>query len=107
LQQAYQWQHYGKDKIMATTQKSASPIDNLLYDFVSVLHNKAEGLEACEKYLRDAEQQNSQPCIDLLNRIIEQDRQMVMELKDHLADMLQSSKGTSQQSEMQRPAAPH
>ncbi|WP_176736990.1 hypothetical protein [Oligoflexus tunisiensis] len=94
---------------MATSQKPASPIDNLLYDFVSVLHNKAEGLEACEKYLRDAEQQNSQPCIDMLNRVIEQDRQMVIELKDHLADMLQSSgsSSTSQRSERQQSAAPH
>lgn len=73
------------------SQSSASPISNLLFDFVAVLHKKAEGLEACEKYLRDAQQQRSQACVDMLNRIIQQDRQMVMEIQHHLADMFQHS----------------
>jgi hypothetical protein len=91
---------------MNSSRHPASPIDNLLYDFVSVLHKKAEGLEACEKYLRDAEQKNSQPCIDLLNRIIDQDRQIVLELKDHLADMLQNNE-QFERSETQQAPAPH
>lgn len=91
---------------MKNSENSASPIDNLLYDFISVLHNKAEGLQACEKYLRDAEERNSQSCIDMLNRVIEQDRQMVIELKEHLADMLQGGEqfaGT----QAQQASAPH
>lgn len=91
---------------MNSTQNSASPIDNLLYDFVSVLHNKAEGLQACEKYLRDAQERNSQPCIEMLNRVIEQDRQLVIELKDHLAGMLQNSE-QFERSESQQASAPH
>ena len=75
------------NKMTSGQTSSASPISNLLFDFISVLHAKAEGLHACEKYLQDAEQQRSQPCIDLLTRIIEQDRQMVAELKDHLQFM--------------------
>jgi hypothetical protein len=91
---------------MKTTQNSASPISNLLYDFVSLLHNKAEGLQASEKYLRDAEEQNSQPCIEMLNRVIEQDRQMVIELKDHLTEMLQNS-SQYEKSQGQEASAPH
>ena len=91
---------------MNSTQNSASPIDNLLYDFVSVLHNKAEGLQACEKYLRDAQEKNSQSCIEMLNRVIEQDRQLVMELKDHLADMLQNSQ-QFESSDSQQASVPH
>lgn len=92
---------------MSNTQTSASPISNLLYDFVSVLHKKAEGLDACEKYLRDAQQQNSQPCIDMLNRIIEQDRQMVIELRDHLAEMFQNKEQFEKPSQGQEASAPH
>ncbi|MDQ3232226.1 MAG: hypothetical protein M3Q07_10430 [Pseudobdellovibrionaceae bacterium] len=91
---------------MDTQQNSASPLSNLLYDFISVLHNKAEGLQACEKYLRDAEQQNSQSCIDMLNRVIEQDRQMVVELRDHLAEMMQNS-DQFERSQGQEASAPH
>ncbi|HYX34209.1 MAG TPA: hypothetical protein VE954_13980 [Oligoflexus sp.] len=91
---------------MNTQQNSASPLSNLLYDFISVLHNKAEGLQACEKYLRDAEQQNSQSCIDMLNRVIEQDRQMVVELRDHLAEMMQNS-DQFERSQGQEASVPH
>jgi hypothetical protein len=91
---------------MNSKKSSGSPIDDLLYDFVSVLHKKAEGLEACEKYLRDAEERNSQPCIDMLTRVIEQDRQMVIELKDHLAEMLQNS-AQFESSQSQQAQAPH
>lgn len=91
---------------MSSNKASASPLNNLLFDFVSVLHAKAEGLEACEKYLRDAEQQNSQPCIEMLSRIIEQDRQMVIELKDHLAGMFQNS-AYFERGHAQSASAPH
>jgi len=42
----------------------------------------------------------------MLNRIVDQDRQMVMDLRDHLAQMFQSG-GQNQQSEGQQASAPH
>lgn len=92
---------------MKSQSSSSSPISDLLFDFVSLLHKKAEGLEATEKYLRDAEEQNSQSCIDILNRIIEQDRQVVVELRDHLADMLQNREEDEQQAEGQAASVSH
>lgn len=69
------------------------PLDNLTFDILTVLQEKSKGLEAFDKYLRDA--QGDQKCTELLNRLRQQDVQACTELKQHLQELL-SGKGTGQ-----------
>jgi len=66
---------------------SANPISDLMYDWLTVLQSKAEGLHAYEKYIADAQKENSPECVQLFRRLHEQDVRMVQEIKDHLMGM--------------------
>lgn len=76
---------------MAQTN-SANPVSNLLYDWLTVLQSKAEGLNAYEKYIKDAEQAGSQECVALFRRLHEQDSRLVQEIKDHVFGMARNNK---------------
>ena len=67
---------------------TSNPVSDLLYDWLTILQSKAEGLNAYEKYIRDAEKENSQECVQLLRRLYQQDAAMVQEVKDHFTRML-------------------
>src|SRR4051812_23521622 len=47
-----------KEHAMAQTN-GKNPISDLMFDWVTVLHSKAEGLHAYEKYIKDAERENA------------------------------------------------
>jgi hypothetical protein len=66
-------------------------VDDLTYDLVSILHEKSKGLEAYGKYLQDARQNDE--VMDLIQRIQEQDRKQVRELRDVLADVIRNNGG--------------
>jgi methylase of polypeptide subunit release factors len=66
----------------------ANPVSDLMYDWLTVLHSKAEGLNAYEKYIQDAEKEHSQECVELFRRLHEQDVKMVEEIKDHVKHMM-------------------
>ncbi len=44
---------------MAAAMTQSNPIDDLTYDWLTVLQSKAEGLNAYEKYIQDAQKQNA------------------------------------------------
>jgi hypothetical protein len=67
---------------------ASNPISDLMYDWITVLHNKAEGLAAYEKYIKDAEESGSRECVELFRRLHEQDARMVQEVKDHVFGMI-------------------
>ena len=67
---------------------AANPMSDLMYDWVTVLHNKAEGLDAYEKYIQDGEEAGSQECVEMFRRLHEQDARMVREIKDHAFGMI-------------------
>jgi hypothetical protein len=77
---------------MATASKS-NPISDLMYDWLTVLQSKAEGLNAYEKYIRDAEQENATDCVTMFRRLHEQDARQVEEIRDHLMKMMSRSQG--------------
>jgi hypothetical protein len=66
-------------------------VDDLTYDLVSILHEKSKGLEALGKYMQDAE--DNEEVMQLIQRIQEQDREQVQELRDCLADVMRGSNG--------------
>jgi hypothetical protein len=70
------------------TVTATNPISDLMYDWLTVLHNKAEGLAAYEKYIKDAQKVGSQECVDMFRRLHENDAQMLQEIKDHVFGMI-------------------
>jgi hypothetical protein len=65
-----------------------NPISDLMFDWVTVLHSKAEGLHAYEKYIKDAEKENATECVQMFRRLHDQDSKMVQDVRDHLASMM-------------------
>lgn len=76
---------------MATTAKN--PISDLMYDWLTVLQNKAEGVNAYEKYLKDAEAAGATECVTMLKKLHEQDVKMLEEVKSHVFGMIAKSGG--------------
>ncbi len=78
---------------MAARNTPSSPISDLMYDWLTVLQSKAEGLNAYEKYIQDAQKENSQECVEMLRRLQEQDAKQVQEVRDHLMQMMSKQQG--------------
>ena len=72
---------------MATATR-ANPIPDLMYDWLTVLQSKAEGLNAYEKYIKDAEKENATQCVEMLRKLQEQDARQVEEIRTHLKMVL-------------------
>src|SRR5947199_6449818 len=70
-----------------------NPISDLMYDWLTVLQSKAEGLNAYEKYIRDAEEANATECVEMFRRLHEQDARLLQEVKDHVFGMISEGKG--------------
>lgn len=66
------------------TATQANPIPDLMYDWLTVLQSKAEGLNAYEQYIRDAEQEGATKCVEMFRKLRDQDARQVEEIKGHL-----------------------
>ena len=73
------------------TATAANPVSDLLYDWLTVLHNKAEGLAAYEKYIKDAQEAGSEECVEMFRRLMEYDARMLQEVKDHVFSMVRDN----------------
>lgn len=67
-------------------------ISNLEYDLLTVLQNKSEALHAYEKYIQDAQSIGSQPCVELFQKLQQQDSQQTQEIRQHLQEVMQKGK---------------
>ncbi|KAB8318755.1 hypothetical protein SD81_007290 [Tolypothrix campylonemoides VB511288] len=76
----------------AGNTQTQNPISNLEYDFVTVLHNKAEAIKAYETYINDAQQAGSQPCVELFQKLRQSDIEQAQEIRHHLQQVLQHGK---------------
>jgi hypothetical protein len=72
---------------------ATNPISDLMYDWITVLQNKAEGVAAYEKYIQDAEEAGAQECVEMFRRLHEQDVRMLEEVRDHVFGMIERKKG--------------
>lgn len=70
-----------------------SPIDDLTYDVITVLQNKAKALEAYDKYIGDAEDEDDDELKDLFLEMRRQDEEHVLTLKEALARRLDEDLG--------------
>jgi hypothetical protein len=80
---------------MATATTEKNPISDLTYDWLTVLHSKAEGLHAYEKYIQDAQKENATECVNMFRKLHEQDARMVEEIKNHVTTMLTKQQSKS------------
>ena len=72
--------------------KHNHPLSNLAYDWITVIQNKSEALAVYDQYIKDAEQANSQECVDMFKRLHEEDSRHVEEAVKHLKSVLESGK---------------
>ena len=73
---------------MATMTK-ANPISDLMYDWITVLQAKAEGLSAYEKYIEGAEKEGATKCVEMFRKLHDADARQVEEIKEHVKMMMQ------------------
>ena len=76
---------------MATGTKVQGAVSNLEYDWLTVMHNKAEAIQAYDKYMQDARDANSQECIDLLTQLKQTDMEQVQEIRKNLMKTMSQS----------------
>lgn len=67
-------------------------VSNLEYDLLTVLQNKAEALKAYETYIQDAQSLDSQPCVELFQKLQQADMQQAQEIRHHLQEVMQKGK---------------
>lgn len=76
---------------MAANSNSGT-ISDLEYDLLTVLKNKAEAVQMYEVYVEDAQKVGSKPCVELLQKIQQEDQRHVQELRQHLQEVMQKGK---------------
>lgn len=77
---------------MVATNSNPQTLSNLEYDLLTVLQNKAEAMKAYETYIQDAQSMQSQPCVELFQKIQQQDAQHIQEIRQHLQQVMQYGK---------------
>lgn len=75
-----------------TAIQSDRALSNLEYDLLTALQNKAEAVKAYETYIQDAEQSQSQPCVELFRKLRDADIQTAQEIRHHLQQVMQNGK---------------
>lgn len=70
----------------------SKPVSDLEYDLLTVLKNKAEGIQMYDTYIQDAQKADSQPCVQLLQKLKQADLEQVQELRHHLQEVMQNGK---------------
>jgi hypothetical protein len=75
-----------------TNSGTSQAISNLEYDLLTVLQSKSEGVQVYNKYIEDAQATDSQPCVELFQKLQQQDMQQVQEIRQHLQEVMQKGK---------------
>lgn len=78
---------------MASTMNSSNQaLSNLEYDLLTVLQNKAEAIKAYDTYIKGAQEMQSQPCVELFQKLMQQDMEQAQEIRHHLQQVMQNGK---------------
>lgn len=77
---------------MTVANASTQPISNLEYDFLAVLHNKAEAIRAYDTYIKDAQEADSQPCVELFKKLRQTEMEQAQEIRNHLQQVMKNGK---------------
>lgn len=71
---------------------NSQAISNLEYDLLTALQSKSEALKAYDTYMRDAEEIGSQPCVELFQKLQQEDMRHAQEIRQHLQEVMQKGK---------------
>lgn len=77
--------------------RTESPLDDLTYDVITVLQNKAKALEAYDKYIRDADEDDE--AREAFEEMKRADQEHIRILKEVLARRLDDDLGFSDEDE--------
>lgn len=77
---------------MTATNTGSKVISDLEYDLLAVLKNKADAVQLYETYIRDAESAGSQPCVELLQKLQQADREHAQEVRRHVQEVMQKGR---------------
>ncbi|PSO56452.1 MAG: hypothetical protein BRC38_01375 [Cyanobacteria bacterium QH_6_48_35] len=77
---------------MVTASSSNRVLSNLEYNLLTSLQRKSEALYAYEQYIKDAQEANSQPCVELFQKLQQEDMQHVQEIRQHLKQVMEQGK---------------
>ncbi|MBF2029806.1 MAG: hypothetical protein IGS48_24135 [Oscillatoriales cyanobacterium C42_A2020_001] len=73
-------------------ENQSKAISDLEYDLLTVLKNKAEAVQMYDVYVQDAQKANSQPCVEILQKLKQTDLEQVQELRHHLQEVMQTGR---------------
>ncbi|PSR18662.1 hypothetical protein C8255_06200 [filamentous cyanobacterium CCP3] len=76
---------------MPTGTRVQEVVSNLEYDWLTVMHNKAEAIQAYDKYMQDARDANSQECVDLFTQLKQTEMEQIQEIRKHLMKTMSQS----------------
>lgn len=69
-----------------------TPLSNLVYDVCTILSEKSAGLEVLDAYLQDAEEEGDQDLMDVFQRIIDADQDIIMRLQEQLPRLINAGR---------------
>jgi rubrerythrin len=75
-----------------STNGGTKVVSDLEYDLLAVLKNKSEAVQLYDTYVQDAQNAGSQPCVELLQKLQQADRQHAQEVRQHLQEVMQKGK---------------
>jgi recombinational DNA repair protein RecT len=73
---------------MTAGTQNQNVVSNLEYDWLTVMHNKAQALVAYDQYIEDARRANSQPCVEFFQRLKESEANQIGEIRQHLKQVM-------------------
>lgn len=73
---------------MVAGSQTQNVVSNLEYDWLTVMHNKAQALVAYDQYIEDARNANSQPCVELFQKLKESEANQIGEIRQHLKQVM-------------------
>ncbi|PSN15990.1 hypothetical protein C7293_04715 [filamentous cyanobacterium CCT1] len=76
---------------MTTGTRVQEVVSNLEYDWLTVMHNKAEAIQAYDKYMQDARDADSQECVDLFTQLKQTEIEQIQEIRKHLMKTMSQS----------------
>ena len=77
---------------MTMTGQNSQTMSDLEYDLLTVLHNKAEAQKAYDTYIQDAQSMDSQPCVELFQKLKQSDMEQIQEIRHHLQEVMEKGK---------------
>ena len=77
---------------MTMTGQSNQTMSDLEYDLLAVLYNKAEAQKAYDTYIQDAQSMDSQPCVELFQKLKQSEMEQIQEIRHHLKEVMEKGK---------------